>query len=95
MWTYEMKEEETPKPDRISQLVMALVLVIVAIPSAVCWVFFFGVYGALAFAVFFAAVMILIRFLTRRRRPGEMDSRLDKAINKSNDDPRTMARWIP
>jgi hypothetical protein len=90
-----MKKEAPPKPEHISPLLMALILVIVVIPSAVCWYFFFGLFAALAFAVFFGGLFALFRFITRKYRLGEVESRLDNAINKSNDDPRTMARWIP
>jgi hypothetical protein len=73
---------------------MAIVLVMAAIPCAICWFFFFGLYGALGFAIFEGAFIILVRFLVRKYRP-EKAGRLDKAMGKPGDDPRQMARFVP
>jgi hypothetical protein len=90
-----MAKQSKRKPERTSPLLMVLVLILAGVPSAICWFFFFGIYGALGFAVFLAGLTTLSGLLAKRYRSKEPDSRIDRTINNANDDPREMARWVP
>ena len=83
------------KPERISPLLMVLVLALVVIPLTICRFFFFGIYRAIGCASCLGVLIVFSRFWARRHHPSEIDSSIDKAINKANDDPRKMARWVP
>jgi len=76
---------------------MTLVLVMVLIPTAVCYYFFFdGVYGLAAGAVLFGASAVVGWFLKKRGYlRGDLAVQTDKITNKTSDDPRHMARWVP
>jgi hypothetical protein len=91
-----MNPSNPTEPERPNRVLMALVILIALIPIAGCCFFFGGFYGLIALAAFFSVSAILCWFLRiRRRRGGDTDRQIDKAIVKSSDDPRQMALWVP
>jgi len=93
--------EHSPKPElpsttgRANPVLMCVVLLMAAIPIAVCWIFFFGkLYGTVAFLI----LMALLLFGSRhwRRLSDARRSRLVDNLsgNPPSDDPRQMARWM-
>jgi len=86
----------THKPERINIVLKLIVLIMVTVPTAICWIFFFGKpYGTIALIAYFLLMPLLISLL-RRRTSTEAESlrRIDKAMGKPSDDPRQMARYL-
>ena len=89
------QEPGAKSADRPNPALMWVVLLMAAIPSAICWVFFFGkLYGTLALLLFF--VLVLFRYrVWRRLNEAKRAGLVDKLTgNPPSDDPRQMARWM-
>jgi hypothetical protein len=88
--------EALPKKERATEVVLFVILVMVLVPSAFCWVFFFGrFYGAVGIVSFVLLAGFSRRFLRRKNlSETEIMRRIDKAMGKPSDDPRQMARWL-
>ncbi len=87
----------SPKPERISKWLIAVILAMAMVPSAICCIFFFGsLYGTFVFVLCGGVLPIIGWFLKLRQSPvGEVDRQIDNAMGKPSDDPRQMARWVP
>jgi heme O synthase-like polyprenyltransferase len=91
-----MNPSAPPKPNRISKILLGIIVIMAGVPSLLCWMFFYGkVYGILGYVINFAFVAIVWRFHRKRRIKAERMHQIDKAMGKPSDDPRQMARWIP
>lgn len=87
-----------PKQEPINIVLRLILLMMVIVPTAICYTFFFGkLWGSVVLTVNLVLLPFLMRLLSRRRKTSEAESfrRIDKAIGKPSNDPRQMARWVP
>ena len=91
-----MNNPPQTKPEPINIILRLILLIMVAVPMAICYIFFFGkLWGPIAITFNLLLLPLLVWLLRRRKfSEAEMNRRIDKAMGKPSDDPRQMARFM-
>jgi cbb3-type cytochrome oxidase subunit 3 len=89
-------QPELGKAGPTSVVLTIILLIMISVPIAICWIFFFGrIYGTIALVGYFLLMPVVVWFFRRHKRTeADMIRRIDQAMGKPSDDPREMARFL-